>query len=88
MTDGACEFCGKRTYHSRKDAKRARSRMRRPRAAQHLAAYECTGRPGAGIWHLGDLPEQVASGDMDRRDLINLPEAERLTKNQQKGRTP
>lgn len=56
-----CPTCGKLRYPSRKDARRAASRI--PRDGR-LAAYECD-----GWWHLGHLPTVVRRGDLERANV-------------------
>ena len=55
-----CTLCGKRTYETRKDARRAAKQL----PGHHLSAYEC-----AQGWHLGHLPVGVAAGHYSRADL-------------------
>lgn len=55
-----CPLCGKRTYETRKDARRAAKQL----PGHHMSAYEC-----AQGWHLGHLPAGIAAGSYSRADL-------------------
>ena len=55
-----CQGCGKRTYETRRDAKKA---ARDYLPADHISAY--TACSGVG-WHAGHLPAQVLAGHVDR----------------------
>ena len=61
-----CNGCGKRGYHTKRDAKRARSRTRGT-IEGHLSIYRCVACPE--LWHVGHLPTQVLDGRMARGDL-------------------
>ena len=55
-----CPDCGKRTYITRRDAKRA---CRNYLPGDHVNAYpSCDGNG----WHAGHLPARVLSGHVDR----------------------
>ena len=55
-----CPLCGKRTYETRKDARRAAKQL----PGHHMSAYEC-----AQGWHIGHLPAGIAAGNYSRADL-------------------
>jgi hypothetical protein len=55
-----CQGCGKRTYETRRDAKKA---ARDYLPAHHISAY--TACSGVG-WHAGHLPARVLVGDTTR----------------------
>lgn len=59
-----CPDHGKRGYHSKKAAKRAR-RMHHP--GQQMDEFPCEFRPG--LWHLGHLPDPIKQGDIPRQVL-------------------
>jgi hypothetical protein len=56
---GWCQECDKRRFVTKADAKRTVRKLRLP-----LNAYPC-----GAYWHLGNLPEGVKRGVVDRRDL-------------------
>lgn len=55
---GTCPTCGKRSFRSRKDARRA-GRAAHPGA--HLSEYRC-----GDDWHYGNLPDAIRQGNRDR----------------------
>ena len=57
-----CTQCGKRTYHSKADARLVKRRL-----PGHVAAYRCPTGPG---WHLGHLPTVVLRGVVGRDQLV------------------
>lgn len=59
-----CPDCGKRTYTSRRDAKRVCTRAR---DGGKPSAYEC--EPGSGRWHSGHLGQAVKLGVLTRHEL-------------------
>ncbi len=64
---GACSYCGKQTYSSRKIARQA---IRRAHAGDStMNAYECVRavREGFhGLWHIGHLYAEIVHGEMKR----------------------
>ena len=59
-----CPHCGKVTYYSRKQARRAGKRIS---PGGHPSAYPC---PAAeGRWHWGHLPTVVSRGKTPRENL-------------------
>lgn len=58
-----CPATGKRTWRSRRDAKKVAKRVN---PGEHMSAFRCAGCDG---WHLGHLPRGVAKGIYDRDDL-------------------
>lgn len=63
-----CPRCGKRSWPTKRDAKRIRAR----RPGRRLNVYRC-----GDSWHLGHLPDVVRHGDAGRDDIVNLPAARR-----------
>ncbi|MEJ7648608.1 MAG: hypothetical protein WKF57_06075 [Nakamurella sp.] len=60
----SCPSCGKVSYPTRVDAKRAR-RSRHP--GEKMNVYVCAGNPD--VFHLGHLPGAVVRGDAVRDDI-------------------
>lgn len=54
--------CGKRGYHTRRDAKRVARRSHRGEPGMH--AYQCLTDPA--FFHLGHLSDRVRHGEVDR----------------------
>ena len=65
ITWSTCRYCGKRGYPSRKAARRA---SQAAPSGGALNAYECPQVPDGfdPVWHLGHLPDPVASGRWPR----------------------
>lgn len=60
-----CPECGKRTYPSRKDARRVARQIQGSGPRQ--SAYECA--PDTGRWHTGHLAPAVIYGHTTRQDI-------------------
>lgn len=58
-----CDACGKRSYESRKDARRVARRLSPGKGRVH--AYRCR---TTGLWHVGHVPTPVKTGRVSRRD--------------------
>jgi hypothetical protein len=60
---GICATTGKRSYSTRKAARRSE---RQQRAAKgHMSTYQCE----CGWWHLGHLPAEVVAGHVTRDEI-------------------
>ena len=55
---GTCNYCGKRCFRSRKDAK-TYAKTKNPTA--HWSVYQC-----GEYWHFGHMPKPIQSGKMSR----------------------
>lgn len=55
---GSCPDCGKRSFTTRKAAKKA---ARRIGDGDHMSAYRC-----GGYWHIGHLPTAIIRGHLTR----------------------
>ena len=69
MTWATCTHCGKRSYLSRHEARKAR-RLHTDRRG--LNVYRCE---GSGYYHLGHLSELVRRGRVTRNELYGEREA-------------
>jgi hypothetical protein len=61
---GACRMCGKQSYVTRKDARKA---AKRAFPGEHMQAYEC--RYGGGLWHVGHAAPAVVAGILPKGTL-------------------
>lgn len=62
---GDCHSCNKRSYGSRAAAKRAINRLH---PGEHKQAYRCPASPHVSAWHVGQLDERVARGEMSKQE--------------------
>lgn len=70
-----CDYCGKRSYASRKYAKEA-ARIQYP--TEHLSPYRCVSAPEHVdtnmLWHLGHLVDRVVQGRATRAQVYGSPQ--------------
>lgn len=62
-----CEAHGKRSYFSRKQAKKACKRAELT-GGGHMREYACEA-PGQDAWHIGHVPSRVLVGDHTAREI-------------------
>ena len=60
---GLCQTCGKRSYPSKREARRARGQVA-GHDSRHLSVYRC-----GDWWHIGHLPRMIVRGDAARGEL-------------------
>lgn len=60
---GVCPSCGKRSYPSKADAKKAVRQLHKKHGG-HLSVYRC-----GTAWHFGHLPAAVRAGDATRDEI-------------------
>lgn len=66
---GICPLCGKRSFLTKKLAKRQAHEI-----DPTMRVYRCEDNPE--VWHMGHLPRAVIQGTIDRRTFYSSPEEE------------
>jgi hypothetical protein len=65
---GSCAATGKKSYLSRRDAKKVAKRVYP--GGEHMSSYRCS---ECGFWHNGRMPKLVRDGRVDRSLLSPRP---------------